>query len=1817
MDDPILELRRWLRALTPDEARQLAELQQIRRMAQLAQNSSGRRAASSIQAWAARTTPRELKSLAEFAVGWARDTLAADGWPVEVIGDPNRNQLVDMLAALDPALAIPALLGLVAGTFPASALAAAEADELLVIARSPRRSQRSETSSADLVDTFEPDNEDELQAGELLADARQAGATLSDAAVSGLDFAEALAAFEETRELFREHLATMGITWNAADGFDAAEHRVAEHVESRRAQRIEGAARAQLVKRQDQLSQALNSDVTPEVRTVLETELSRIREQLSGLTTAPVAGDGAVASSQDLDRRSVDGSTACDVPAPIAEPGQSQQQASRSELDRPATTGAQAPGRGPLVNDAESAAVPAPPLDDQPASSLAVGAEKVSPQPIDEALADFIQGGRFDEAWHLTVASHGYGPQAEAFAYAAAAFRCRSVEQAETVAVTFDGRWQAERFRGDPIADAVVTVAAIRLGSAIAWPPAPLVGRSAAGGEASAPGDAESTWWALADAAASVVRHRGSLPSGEPGVDEAAGRRSVLAEQARTLMEQLPKRRVKYNRATMVLRHLMRGVIEETLTAVREWAEGRATSDDLRTRTEYWRSTSPDDLIDKADHELSVLVRDPIEAGARQRLRQHLQEVGTTVATALALADAVMPETAGQHEGGLRRVLNALASHNPPAGAEFAAFGFLRDWLSGKHRAHGSGEISLDDPLRPDPTPLLAAPALWRHGEGPNLDDAIAIANLISRRPLDGLLASYEQRGDVGLARRLLAEALRGTTPAVEIPTRSEAEALERRVTATEQRYNMQRRAEYRTVTDLSARLLAMNLNGTDGASSGKTADEADFRGRLQALVEPPADGAYGRVLGELKEIGDQLRSMTERVTDGMRRDLEARTQLSDEDKSRIAELLDKGDVVAARELMTILETEGLLPQPTPSGASSGLAEFVSLLAKAESEVKPQRSTVGARWFAEQAASRNRFDDAVNASLEGWDRLPNGLGVWQRDLPGILRILGLDCRSSQITVESRGGERLPVGVLRLRARLQPPRDGYLAAFGSQAPTHFTLYLVTNPTVAERPLKIVKDWPESGPVIILCPRPVWSEARNELLAETRRAAAEVLLIDSAVFGWVAARGPQSFRAMQHVTLPWTGLNPYTPFAAGRVPPEVFHGRTAEMRDIASPYGPMFVYGGRQLGKSALLRRVAEEFGNGGNHIAVYVDLKSKGIGEEEPAERVWRVLADQLHQHGVVSSDRTGENATPTTVATAIQRWLRTDPDRRILFLADEADAFLTADHRETVPFRTFTSLLGLINETDGRFKAVFAGLHQVQRFIKTVPNVSLAHGGAPICIGPLDAASARRLIVDPLAAVGYVFGDDADRLVWRIFAHTNGQACLLQIFCDALVRRLATRESSSGLPSLIREEDVELAAQQVRPVLAERLRFTINLQDRYRLLMLILALKSVDDGYSRGYGTTELLDEARVWWPDGFGPATPDEVDVTLGEMVGLGVVVRRGEHRYAVRSPNLVAMLGSRESLEAELEAESFDSPYEYDPDLARRTLQLHGPIRQVSPLTERQLREALSPGVRQLVVTDALGGDRIRDALESYAQTANLDIDWADAERLAVRIAEIRRRGRRSVVVVDARGVDLTVLADSVELAEREKSPAVTSQAAMKTESRSERSVLFIVSPSQSAADCLLQTPRIRPARWSTENLKSWPDCPATNAESRAALIQASGGWFDQVESIIAKTEDGIPLNDVQQDWLEAMSDARQAKSHLRRAGVGARALESLRTWVDCIDGAESEPELVALLDDDGCGEARLRELDELGILDRGPDGTALDPATLRAVLIVGSTA
>jgi hypothetical protein len=85
-------------------------------------------------------------------------------------------------------------------------------------------------------------------------------------------------------------------------------------------------------------------------------------------------------------------------------------------------------------------------------------------------------------------------------------------------------------------------------------------------------------------------------------------------------------------------------------------------------------------------------------------------------------------------------------------------------------------------------------------------------------------------------------------------------------------------------------------------------------------------------------------------------------------------------------------------------------------------------------------------------------------------------------------------------------------------------------------------------------------------------------------------------------------------------------------------------------------------------------------------------------------------------------------------------------------------FEQIKRLRDLMNETDRRFKAIFTGLHNVQRF-QRIPNQPLAHFGSPLRIGPLGPNDAIDLIEKPLKVLGYKFVPE--QLVHQILAQTN------------------------------------------------------------------------------------------------------------------------------------------------------------------------------------------------------------------------------------------------------------------------------------------------------------------------------------------------------------------------------------------------------------------------------------------------------------------------
>ena len=441
----------------------------------------------------------------------------------------------------------------------------------------------------------------------------------------------------------------------------------------------------------------------------------------------------------------------------------------------------------------------------------------------------------------------------------------------------------------------------------------------------------------------------------------------------------------------------------------------------------------------------------------------------------------------------------------------------------------------------------------------------------------------------------------------------------------------------------------------------------------------------------------------------------------------------------------------------------------------------------------------------------------------------------------------------------------------------------------------------------------------SDERERLRKSMIRNRRRVLTVDENLMLYLSSMKEATLRTFFDCTLPFSSVQPYFT-AAGLVPPESFYGREDEREQLEDPRGSCFVYGGRQLGKTALLRSVEASFHKPETgQVAKWIDLKAHDIGVAHGAEAIWKTLWDTFVDLGVIAPGvRTQERADwyAESVLDAVYRWV-SEGDRRVLLLLDEADGFLVSDVKKE--FRESTRLKGLMDRTDRGFKVVFSGLHNVVR-TTTRANHPLAHFGEPVCVGPLrlngELEEVRAMIREPLAAAGGEF--DTENLSVHIQAWTNYYPSLIQLCGAALVDYLRNAPERS-FPYFVTMDDIRavFARNKLRDTIRERFDLTLQLDPRYEVIAYAMAFEfQGKDGerLANGIPSRTIQQHAKGWWEDGF-DISDKEFDTLLEEMEGLGVLRKRrgdgsGRPRFTFRNPNILLLLGDSKKIEATLES-------------------------------------------------------------------------------------------------------------------------------------------------------------------------------------------------------------------------------------------------------------------------------------------------------------------
>lgn len=389
----------------------------------------------------------------------------------------------------------------------------------------------------------------------------------------------------------------------------------------------------------------------------------------------------------------------------------------------------------------------------------------------------------------------------------------------------------------------------------------------------------------------------------------------------------------------------------------------------------------------------------------------------------------------------------------------------------------------------------------------------------------------------------------------------------------------------------------------------------------------------------------------------------------------------------------------------------------------------------------------------------------------------------------------------------------------------------------------------------------------------------------------------------------VTLPFAYYQPFVEASTQTMPAELFTGREAELTSIESPEGANLVYGGRQLGKSALLKMAQKNVDkNGNNDRAVLIDVQYKNYQE------VAKLLSQELITREIL--DESCECDNWDDLARHIKKRLMDEnPETRInylLIMLDEADEFIrTSAENDNPPISAVKNLPA------GRFKLVMAGLHNLSRF-----NREMLHGDSTlihlssVVIKQFQRAEAIKLLTNTLAYLGFRFNKD---VISNILNKTNYYPGLIQFYCQKLLEAMKSDDYAGY--SELNTPYYEISESHFKKVLAdsdftakvnEKLEASLFTEEKgrshYHILALILAYLYYELPSEKKYTLDDIIKVAKEYKVTRLLKLDKEKIEELMNEMWDLNVVSREDIY-FRFATEGFRELLGSKKQVEDEMD--------------------------------------------------------------------------------------------------------------------------------------------------------------------------------------------------------------------------------------------------------------------------------------------------------------------
>lgn len=476
----------------------------------------------------------------------------------------------------------------------------------------------------------------------------------------------------------------------------------------------------------------------------------------------------------------------------------------------------------------------------------------------------------------------------------------------------------------------------------------------------------------------------------------------------------------------------------------------------------------------------------------------------------------------------------------------------------------------------------------------------------------------------------------------------------------------------------------------------------------------------------------------------------------------------------------------------------------------------------------------------------------------------------------------------------------------ISAFGTQVKSPMSVVVLYGNVPPKQLVDQITEMGLGGMTIVVLNFPVSALVRRQIAEEFHKTTGQnpFILIDQVLFLHLALhQETERLPIMLKCTLPFTTYQPFVR-DGGPTADEMFCGRSKELATIKDPNGACVVYGGRQLGKTALLERAESLCMKPENRAyAVYCNILSCR-SEQSMAEKV---SEDVKKKTGL----SLGKCSDIKSLSNAFEELFRTNKVANMLLLLDETDNFL--ESIASVDYAPLQPLIDLRRSTKNNFKFVLAGLHNVCRAKNaTARNGVFGQLGNPLCVKPLSPTDALQLLSRPLRYLGF----EIDRYphLETILTNTNYYPGILQFFGYMLVETVSTQynkyyRASDGNPPFTLQDDqlgAVMNSADLNRSIRDKFRWSLELDQRYFMIARCIAvLYYMSDEASNswlGFSVDEIMGMAKDYGIKCLEGTSTQEYKNLLDEMVDMGILSKpeSDKAQYRLRRNSFIDIIGS-----------------------------------------------------------------------------------------------------------------------------------------------------------------------------------------------------------------------------------------------------------------------------------------------------------------------------